>query len=193
MVRKFGLRLLAGHHHVDVLARPQAVVVGGQQRVGVRRQVDPDDLGALVDHVVDEAGVLVAEAVVVLAPDMAGQKVIQARDRSPPRNVVGDLEPLGVLVEHRVDDVDERLVAVEQAVPTGEQVALQPTLALVLGQHLDHAAGAGEVLVDLRSEELGVPLLVGRVEDGLQTIRRGLVGPEDTEVVGLSRTTSVSH
>ena len=94
MVRKFGLRLLTRDDHVDVLARPQAMVVRGQQRVRVRRQVDPDDLGALVDHMVDEAGVLVAEAVVVLAPDMAGQQVIQARDRPPPRDVVGDLEPL---------------------------------------------------------------------------------------------------
>ena len=32
-------------------------------------------------------------------------------------------------------------------------------------------------------EELGVPLLVGRVEHALQAVRRGLVGPEDAEVV----------
>ena len=161
------------------------MIVGGQQRVRVRRQVDPDDLGALVHHMVDEAGVLVAEPVVVLAPDMARQQVVQARDRPPPRYVVGDLEPLGVLVDHRVDDVDERLIAVEQAVPTSEQVPLEPTLALVLGEHLDHPSGAGEVLVHLRPEEFGVPLLGGGVEHGLQAIGRGLVGAEDPEVVGI--------
>ena len=79
--------------------------------------------------------------------------------------------------------MDERLVAVEQAVPAGQQVALQPALALVLGQHLHDAAGAGEVFVDLGAEELGVPLLVGGVEDALQPVRRRLVGPEDAEVV----------
>ena len=45
-----------------------------------------------------------------------------------------DLQPLRVLVEHRVDDVDERLVAVEEAVPAGEQVALEPALAQVLAR-----------------------------------------------------------
>ena len=59
--------------------------------------------------------------------------------------------------------MDERLVAVEQAVPPGEQVALEPALALVLAEHLQHAAGAGQVLVDVGAEELGVPLLVGDV------------------------------
>ena len=121
----------------------------------------------------------------VLAPHVAGQQVVEARDRAPPRDVVGHLEPLGVLVDHRVDDVDERLVAVEQAVPPGEQVPLEPALALVLGEHLEHATGAGEVLVDLGPLERGVPLLVGRIEDGLQAVRRGLVRPEDPEVVGV--------
>jgi hypothetical protein len=40
----------------------------------------------------------------------------------------------------RVDDVDERLVTVEEAVPAGQEVALEPALALVLGEHLHHAA-----------------------------------------------------
>jgi hypothetical protein len=45
-----------------------------------------------------------------------------------------------MLVEHRVDDVDEGLVAVEDTVPAREQVPLEPTLAEVLGEHLEHAA-----------------------------------------------------
>jgi len=40
-----------------------------QQTVGC--QVDADDLSLLVDDVVNEAGILMAEAVVVLAPDVA--------------------------------------------------------------------------------------------------------------------------
>ena len=58
-----------------------------------------------------------------------------------------DLQPLGVLVEHRVDDVDERLVAVEEPVPAGQQVALEPALAQVLAEDLHHAAVGREVLV----------------------------------------------
>jgi hypothetical protein len=70
-------RLLAGDDHVHVLLRPQAVVGDRQQGVGVRGQVDPDHVGLLVDHVVDEAGVLVAEPVVVLTPDVRGEQVVQ--------------------------------------------------------------------------------------------------------------------
>ena len=43
--------------------------------------------------------------------------------------------------------MDERLVAVEEAVPARQQVALEPALAEVLGQDLHHAAVGREVLV----------------------------------------------
>ena len=132
--------LLAGDDDVDVVAAAQAVVGDREQVVGVRRQVDPDDLGLLVDDVVDEAGVLVAQAVVVLPPDVRAEEVVERGDRPAPGDVVAHLQPLGVLVEHRVDDVDERLVAREEAVPAGQQVALQPALALVLAEHFHHAA-----------------------------------------------------
>ncbi len=64
-------RLFARDDHVDVIAAAQAMVGHGQKRVGIRRQINADDFGLLVDHVIDEAGVLVAEAVVVLPPDDA--------------------------------------------------------------------------------------------------------------------------
>ena len=181
--QEVGVRLLARHDDVDVLARPQAVVIGGQQGVGIRWQVHPNHGCALVHHMVDETRILMTESVVVLTPDMAGEKVIQAGDRSTPRDRVGNLEPFGMLVEHRVDDVDERLVAVEQTVPTGQQITLEPTLALVFGQHLDHPAGTSEMVVHLGPEELGVPLLVGGIEHRLESVGCGLVGPEDPEVV----------
>ena len=157
------LRLLAGDDHVDVVAAAQAVVGHREQAVGVGRQVDADDLGLLVDDVVDEARVLVREAVVVLAPDVRGEQVVQRGDRPPPGDVAGHLEPLGVLVEHRVDDVDEGLVAVEQAVPAGEQVALQPALAEVLGEDLHDAAVGGEVVV--AGDDLRLERPVGDLED----------------------------
>ena len=176
-------RLLAGHDHVDVVAAAQAVVADRQQAVRVRRQVDADDLGLLVDHVVDEARVLVREAVVVLAPDVRGEQVVERGDRPAPRDRARHLQPLRVLVEHRVDDVDERLVAVEEAVPAGQQVALQPALAEVLAEHLHHAPVGREVVVarlDLRH-----PRAVGLLEHGAEPVRGGLVGAEDAEVRGV--------
>ena len=128
-------RVFARDHDVDVMPAAQAVVHHRQQAVGIRRQVDAHDLGLLVHDVVDEAGILVREAVVILPPDMRGQQVVQRRDLPPPGQVRRDLQPLGVLVEHRIDDVDERLVAVEEPVPPGEQIALEPALALVLAEH----------------------------------------------------------
>jgi hypothetical protein len=62
---------------VDVVAASEAVVGDPQQAVRVGREVDPDDVGFLVDDVVDEAGVLVGEAVVVLLPDVRGEQVVQ--------------------------------------------------------------------------------------------------------------------
>ena len=53
----------------DVEPAAQAAVHCGHQSIGLRWRVDPDHLGLLVDHMVDEAWVLVREAVVILAPD----------------------------------------------------------------------------------------------------------------------------
>jgi hypothetical protein len=44
-----------------------------------------------------------------------------------------------VLIDHRIHDVDKGFVTRKQAVATGEQIALQPSLALVLAQDLHHA------------------------------------------------------
>ncbi len=176
-------RLLAGDDHVHVVAAAQAVVGDREEAVRVGRQVDPDDLGLLVHDVVDEAGILVREAVVVLPPDVRREEVVERGERPPPRDAAGHLQPLRVLVEHRVHDVDEGLVAVEEPVPAGEQVALQPALALVLREHLDHPAARRKVLVD--GFDARVPLLVGHLEDGVEPVGRGLVGAEDAEVVGI--------
>ena len=70
-------RLLAGDDDVDVVAAAQAVIGDREQAVGVGRQIDADDLGLLVDDVIDEAGILMAEAVVILPPDVAGQQIVQ--------------------------------------------------------------------------------------------------------------------
>ena len=68
--------LFAGDDHIDVIAAAQAVIGHGEQCVGVGRQVDPDDFRLLVYNMVNEAGVLMTEAVVVLTPDMRREQVI---------------------------------------------------------------------------------------------------------------------
>ena len=63
-------RVLAGHHHVHVMAAPQAMVHHREQAVGIGRQVDAHDGSLLVHHVVYKARVLVGEAVMILPPNM---------------------------------------------------------------------------------------------------------------------------
>ena len=74
------LGLFPGHDDVHVIAASQAVVRHRQETVGVRREVGPNDGSFLVDDVIDETGVLVGEAVVVLAPDVTRQQVVQRGD-----------------------------------------------------------------------------------------------------------------
>jgi len=49
------------------------VVGDREEAVGIRRQIDADDLRLLVGDVVDEPRVLVGEAVVVLTPDVGAE------------------------------------------------------------------------------------------------------------------------
>ena len=141
-------RVFAGHHHVDVIPAAQAMIEHRQQAIRIGRQVNPDDIGLLVDHVVKEAGILVREAVVILLPDMRGEQIVQRCDWPAPRQFPGDLQPFRVLAEHRVDDADERLITVEHPVPSGQQVSFQPTLALVLAEHrVQHEPGGREEFV----------------------------------------------
>jgi hypothetical protein len=52
-----------------------------------------------------------------------------------------------VLIEHRIDDVHEGLVAREQAVPAGQQITFEPALTQVLAKHFHDAALACEMHV----------------------------------------------
>src|SRR5579864_4738851 len=76
--------LLAGDNHIHVVATPQAVIGNRKQRVRVGRQVHADDVSLLVDHVIDKAGVLVRETVMVLPPHVRCEQVIQRGDWTPP-------------------------------------------------------------------------------------------------------------
>jgi hypothetical protein len=64
-----------------------------------------------------------------------------------PRN----LQPLGVLIEHGVNDVNKGLVAGEEPVPARKQIPFQPTLTKMLAQNLHNPAIGREVLVGFQN------------------------------------------
>ena len=70
-----GPRVLGCNHHVDIIAAPDAVVIAGEEAVGVWRQVEAHHVGLLVGHMVKEARVLMCEAVVVLLPNVGSKDV----------------------------------------------------------------------------------------------------------------------
>jgi len=92
-------------------------------------------------------------------------------------------QPLGVLVEHGVHDVDEGLIAREQAVAAGEQVALQPALAGMLAENLHDATRAGEVHVIVLQPRR--PLASGHLKDRGEAVGGGLVRAEEAEVAAV--------
>ena len=135
----------------------------------------------LLHGVIDEAGILVRKAVVVLAPDVGREQIIERRDGRAPGNFLArGLEPLGVLIEHRIDDVNESLVGGKQAVPAGEQIAFEPALAGMLAQDLHHPPIGRQVIV--AGDCVGEPGAVGHFEQRAETIGAGFVGAENAEV-----------
>ena len=116
----------------------------------------------------------------ILPPNVRTEQVVQRRDRPAPGNVVAHLQPLGVLVEHRVDDVDERFVAREEPMPAGQQVSLQPALALVFAEHLHHPAVRRQVVVF--RVDVGHVAAVGHLQHVLPTVRVVFVGAEQAQV-----------
>ena len=78
------------------------------------------------------------------------------------------MQPFRMLVEHRVDDVNERFITVEESMASGEEVAFQPALALMLTEHLHDMPGRCKKFVVLDS--WCVPLAIGCFKDSGQTI-----------------------
>ena len=154
-----------------------------KQCVGVWRQIHARHARALIGHEIDESGILMREAVVILPPDGGRQQDVLRRDGGAPMHVVlGDVQPFRVLVEHRIDHVGERFVGVEEPVTPGEQVTFEPAEQRVLGQHLHHAAiGRKLAAVGVFGQHVREPGLLARFVDRLQPVGRGLVRAEHAE------------
>src|SRR5260370_39254951 len=85
-----------------------------------------------------------------------------------------------MLVEQGVDGVDERLVAVEEAVAPGEQIAFEPPLASVFAEDFhDAPVGRQVIVVGYRFRH---PCAVGGFEYSGKAVRGRLVRTEQTEV-----------
>lgn len=110
--------LFVGHDDVDVVGAAEAVVHCGEQTVGVRWEVDAYNFRALVCDNVQEAGILMSKAVVILSPDCGCEEDVERSNLLPPFDFEALLDPLAMLVDHGIDDVDERLITVEQTVTT---------------------------------------------------------------------------
>ena len=136
--------LLVADDHVHVVLAAETVVGDRQQGVHIGRKVNARDIRALVDDHIEKARVLVGEAVVILTPHGGGDQQVQGGDGLAPGKVAANLQPLGVLVEHGINDVNERFIGRQEPVPSGEQVAFQHSLHRVFAQHLHHPAVAGE-------------------------------------------------
>jgi hypothetical protein len=68
------------------------------------------------------------EAVVVLSPHGGCKEDIERRNLLSPLDLEALLDPLAMLVDHRINDVNEWFVAVEQTVSAGQDITFKPAL-----------------------------------------------------------------
>src|SRR5208337_3505694 len=67
-VQVLQMALFVRDNYVDVVFRAQAVIGYRQQTIRVRWKIDPGHSGALVEYYIQEARILVCEAVMILTP-----------------------------------------------------------------------------------------------------------------------------
>ncbi|MDB5387879.1 MAG: hypothetical protein JWM11_3525, partial [Planctomycetaceae bacterium] len=121
-----------------------------------------------------------SETIMILSPDVRGQQVVERRDFSTPGDARRDFQPFGVLVEHRINDMDERFIAIEKPVSAGEQVTFQPAFALMFAEHFHHPASSGEEFVV--GAALTFPLTLRDLKQRFQSVGKGLIRTEHAEI-----------
>src|SRR5262245_59502106 len=94
---------------------------------------------------------------------------------------MANLQPLRMLIEHGVDNVDKRFVTGKETVASGEQISFKPTLTLMLAQDLHDATVGSEVIVV--RENVGHPGPVCHLQNILPAIGVVLVRTEEPEVL----------
>jgi hypothetical protein len=61
--------------------------------------INADNISLLIHDMIDKPRILMSESVVILPPYVRSQQVVERRDRTPPLDLAGDLQPLRVLVD----------------------------------------------------------------------------------------------
>ncbi|KAG9954467.1 D-xylulose 5-phosphate/D-fructose 6-phosphate phosphoketolase, partial [Aureobasidium melanogenum] len=155
--------LLVGNNNIDVVGGLQTVVHSAEKAVGIRRKVDTDNFRRLVGNNIEETGVLVSEAIVVLAPDGGGKQDVERGNFLSPRHLVALLEPLCV-----------------------QQVTFQPALDCMLTQNLHDSSRRSEIAaIFVFLKVVGHPNLLSNVVNSAKLVGLCLVRAEQTEVVGV--------
>src|SRR5215510_12187923 len=92
-----------------------------------------------------------------------------------------------MLIEHRVHDVDEGLIAVDQSMPAAQNVTLKPPLHRVLAEHLHNSTVRCKLSpVSILREVLAEPDLLTNFIDRVELVGLCLVWPKDPEVLHVS-------
>ena len=81
------LGLLTGDDQVDVVRLRRQWSATDSRQCCIGRQIDAHDVGLFTRDMIDEARILVGEAVVILPPDVRREQVVQRGNRLPPREL----------------------------------------------------------------------------------------------------------
>ena len=128
----------------------------------------------------------------IVAPAGRGQQDVDRGNRFAPGKVECSFQPLRVLHHHRINNHGKGFVGREEAMPSCQHVALEPSLTQMFAQHLHHSSHRREVVVN-RNDFL-LPRAVFDLEDIPKAIRIGFIGTEVPEILllGIARE-NVAH
>ena len=71
------LRLFAGDDDVHIVKAAQTVIRDREQTIRIRRQINPHDVGFFVRDMINETGILMRKAIMVLPPCIRGEQIIE--------------------------------------------------------------------------------------------------------------------
>ena len=73
------MKLLIADDYIDVVLATQTMISHRQQSIDIWRHVYPRYLGPFIDHYINEAGILMSKAVMILSPNRGSDQQIQRR------------------------------------------------------------------------------------------------------------------
>src|SRR6185437_11149252 len=82
------MHLLVANNYVYIILTSQTVISDRQERIDVGRHVDASHGSTLVHYDINETGILVGKAVMILAPHGRSDQQVQGRDFFTPGQLV---------------------------------------------------------------------------------------------------------